>query len=104
MTSPRQRKKRLALKRMKEKFDQTSAVPQHKLVVAEKQAPIEKSEMEKTVAAATQVVLDSDSAAKQKKTKTGLVEMKPQVQTLEQPKQEVKTETVEVKKETQTKE
>lgn len=96
MTSPRQRKKRLALFKLKEKLKkETVVVVEHKPVVVEKQVEEKKSEPAKLVASPPPVVVESAVEPKQKKAKAGLVEMKPQEQVVEQPKQEVKTETKE---------
>ena len=94
MTSPRQRKKRLALKKLKEKLEQ-AAVLDHNPVVVQKQEPQPKVEPPKPVATPPQAVVESDVGQKPKKAKAGLVEIKAQEQVLEQPKEEVKTETKE---------
>lgn len=94
MTSPRQRKKRLAFKRMKEKLEQ-NVVTDHKPVVVQKQAEQQKQEPTKPVAQQQQAVVESVPDLKPKKAKIGLTELKPQVQLVEQPKEEVKTETKE---------
>ena len=104
MTSPRQRKKRLAIKKMKEKLEERSSVTDHRTVVVEKQATQQKLEIPKAVATQPQPVLESDTAAKQKKPKIGLIEMKPQSEIVQQVKEEVKSEVVETKQETEPKE
>lgn len=95
MTSPRQRKKALALLKLKEKLQKETALLQHKTVVVEKQAEQKKPEPPQTVANPPPAVVESVVEPKPKKTKAGLVEIKPQDQVLEQPKEEVKTETKE---------
>lgn len=94
MTSPRQRKKRLAIKRLKEKVEQKE-LSNHKPVVVEKQAPPQAVETPKPVASAPQAVVDSEAGQKLKKAKIGLVETKSQDQVVEQPKEEVKSQTKE---------
>ena len=90
MTSPRQKKKRLAIKRIKEKLEQ-KVIPDHKPIVEEKQAPPQAVEAPKPVASAPQAVVDSEAGQKLKKAKIGLVETKSQDQVVEQPKEEVKS-------------
>jgi len=94
MTSPRQKKKRLVIKRMKEKLEQ-NVVPDHKPIVAEKQVPQLTVAAPKPLANPPQPVVDSEAGQKFKKIKTGLVETKSQDQVVEQPKEEVKTQTKE---------
>jgi hypothetical protein len=94
MTSPRQKKKRLAIKRMKEKLEQ-KVVPDHKPIVEEKQVPQLTVTSPKPLANPPQPVVDSEAGQKLKKIKTGLVETKSQDQVIEQPKEEVKTQTKE---------
>lgn len=91
MTSPRQRKKRLAFKKMKEKLEKRSHVVEHKPVVVEKQAEQQKEEPKKPVATEPQLVVESPPEPKPKKARIGLTELKPQEQVVEQPKEEVKT-------------
>lgn len=91
MTSPRQRKKRLALKKLKEKREQ-QAVSDHKPLVVEKQVQEQKVESSKPVAAPPQSVVESAVDPKPKKPKQTVAETKSQVQVVEQPKQEVKSE------------
>ena len=93
MTSPRQRKKRALFLKAKEKAE--AVKEQHKPVVVEKQVEEKKPEPTKPVAPPPPVVVESAVEPKPKKAKAGLVEMKPQEQVVEQPKQEVKTETKE---------
>lgn len=95
MTSPRQRKKRLAFKKIKEKLEKRSAVVEHKPIVVEKQAHQQKEEPQKTVAAEPQPVVESPPEPKAKKARIGLTELKSQEQVVEQSKEEVKTETKE---------
>jgi hypothetical protein len=75
MTSPKQRKKGLAILRAREQSEQ-------QVVVEEK--PVETPQA---------VVVESAPASKPKKTKSGLVELKSQDQVVEQLKEEVKTST-----------
>jgi hypothetical protein len=93
MTSPRQRKKRAIFLKMEKKLE--AAKEQHKPVVLEKQVEQKKPEPPKPVATPPQAVVESDVGQKPKKAKPGLVEIKAQEQVLEQPKEEVKTETKE---------
>lgn len=88
MTSPRQRKKRLALFKAKQK--QEELVKQN-TVVTTKQVEIKKEGPAKPVEAPTPPVVESE--AKPKKPKNALVETKSQEQVVEQTKPEVKTET-----------
>jgi hypothetical protein len=92
MTSPRQRKKRLVLKKMKERLEKANVV-EHKPVVVEAQAKTEKTEPVKPVASVPSAVVESEVAQKQKKPKAALVESKSQDQVVEQQKEEVKTQT-----------
>jgi hypothetical protein len=94
MTSPRQRKKRLAFMKMKENLEQ-KAVSDHKPVVEQKQVQEQKTQPEKTVAPTTTPVVESEVVQKPKKPKAGLVELKSQEQVVEQVKEEVKTPTKE---------
>lgn len=94
MTSPKQRKKRLAFMKMKENVEQ-KAVSDHKPVVEQKQVQEQKAQPEKTVAPTTPPVVESEVAQKAKKPKAGLVELKSQEQVVEQVKEEVKTPTKE---------
>ena len=94
MTSPRQKKKRLVIKRMKEKLEQ-KVVSDHKPIVQEKQEPQLTVEAPKPLAIPPQPVVDSEAGQKLKKIKTDLVETKSQDQVVEQPKEEVKTQTKE---------
>ena len=75
MTSPKQRKKGLAILRAREAAAQISVVE------------------EKAVEAPPPPVVESVPVAKPKKTKAGLVELKSQDQVVEQVKEEVKTTT-----------
>jgi hypothetical protein len=75
MTSPKQRKKGLAILRAREQ--------------SLEQPVVEEKPVETPVAP----VVELAPVAKQKKTKTGLVELKSQDQVIEQPKEEVKTST-----------
>lgn len=88
MTSPRQRKKRLALFKAKQKQEELA---KQNTVVATQQVEIKKQEPTKLVEATTPPVVESE--AKPKKLKNALVETKPQDQVLEQNKEEVKTPT-----------
>jgi hypothetical protein len=92
MTSPRQRKKRLVLKKLKERLEKANVV-EHKTVVVEAQAKTEKTEPVKPVASVPPAVVESEVAQKQKKPKAALVEPKSQDQVVEQQKEEVKTQT-----------
>lgn len=86
MTSPRQRKKRLAFLKMKENLEK--AVPiEHKPVVVEKQVKTEKIEPVKPVASVASAVVESEVAQKQKKSKAALVELQSQEQVVEQVKE-----------------
>lgn len=73
MTSPRQRKKRLAILKLRKK----------------------QQEQQKPVEAPKEVVVESLPVQKPKKLKVGLVEMKPQEEVVEQKKEEVKPSTKE---------
>ncbi len=94
MTSPRQRKKRLAYLKSIQK-NETKPATEHNLVVAEKQVPVQKAQTEKVVAAPTAAVVESEVAAKPKKVKNGLAETKSQDQVVVEQKEEVKTQTKE---------
>lgn len=91
MTSPRQRKKRLAFKNIKEKLEKESASIKHKPVVVEMQVQ-KKEETHKTVDPEPQIVIESPPEPRPKKARIGLTELKSQEQVVEQPRQEVKTE------------
>ena len=78
MTSPKQRKRGLALLRAREEA-----------------AKLEHTIEEKLVETSTAPVVESVAVTKPKKSKTALVELKSQDQVLEQSKEEVKTSTKE---------
>jgi hypothetical protein len=91
MTSPRQRKKRLAAFKLKQKREEE--LLKQKTVVSESQVEIKQEEPVKLVEVPAVTVVESE--AKPKKTKNALVETKSQEQVVEQLKAEVKTETKE---------
>lgn len=90
MTSPRQRKKKLTILKLRKKREQQSLKNN---IVEEKQPEIKKQEPAKAVEVAAPPVVESET--KPKKTKNALVETKPQEQVVEQSKVEVKTTTKE---------
>jgi len=91
MTSPRQRKKRLAALKFKQK--QEEQLLKQNMTLEVKDVEIKKEEPAMPVEVVATPVVESES--KPKKTKNGLVEMKAQEQVVEQPKVEVKTQTKE---------
>jgi hypothetical protein len=95
MTSPRQRKKRFAILKMKEKLKQEAVVLEHKPNLVEKQVEQKKVETPKAVASPSPAVVESVVESKPKKIKIGSAETKTQDPVLEQAKEEVKTETKE---------
>lgn len=78
MTSPKQRKKGLAILRAREEANK-----------------LEETVVEKPVETPVASVVESVSVSKPKKTKAGLVELKSQDQVVEQSKEEVNTSTKE---------
>lgn len=89
MTSPRQRKKRLAALKLKQKREEE--LLKQKTAVPVTQTELKKEEPVKPVEVSAPPVVESES--KPKKVKNALVETKPQEQVVEQSKVEVKTET-----------
>ena len=89
MTSPALRKKSLSFKRTKEKLEQS--VQQHSPIKLAAE-PVVAAE---PVALPTAPVVQSTSEAKLKKVKNALVELNPQDQVVEQPKEEVNTQSKE---------
>ena len=89
MTSPALRKKSLLFKRTKEKLEQSAQQHSPTKFAAE---PVVAAEL---VALPTAPVVQSVSEARLKKVKNALVELNPQDQVVEQPKEEVNTQSKE---------
>lgn len=91
MTSPRQRKKRLAAFKLKQKREEELLKQKSAAIVAE----LEMKEKEPVRSLEVPPAPVVESETKPRKTKNALVETKPQEQVVEQPKVEVKTTTKE---------
>lgn len=98
MTSPRQRKKRLALLKLRKKQEEQKNLEQQKLTKQENPQPAQQQPVAKPVDPTPPPVVESEATSKVKKSKIALVETKPPDQVLEQSKQEVKPAKEETKK------